>query len=682
MKSQLKPDENLDDSLEITTNEPVRKRIPRRPMLGNPWIAGVVAILFVVVFGNLDTVRVFARGVAELGGYTIPQGLDHYLINEYTQDYVDETGTQPQGDAILQIANQVTNRLQEDHFSDRVDYEIHKITSLVNGLVEGSIRLMDGGTPPIGTDRWFWAPTRVITEVPEVNDNSISEMPAFTFIYADLHAHMMAMPGILFVVLFLFNELSLAGRDRRTYLMQFFALALGAIAVGMSKAINTWDWPTLMLLSVTGLSYSWWLAWGGNRLSRRALTNFGLRVGGFVILTIIAVYPFDAWYAISNTQLISWEGSNTRVWSYLTIHGLFLFMIVSMLFWETNRWLRTIQVKALRGRLHLFVAGVFAFSVIWIIAWMFFFRGERIMLVALPIVAWIAVLFFRPNNSRSMRFVLVLAGLSLCITMGVEFFALSADIGRQNMVFKFYIQVWLFLSIAGAVAFSWVLQHSDRWAGLIRGFWYVSAGVLIFMAALFPIMALRAKNTFRFSNDVPITLDGMAYMQYGSWSNNGVIYTLESDYQIIQWLLNEVEGSPIIMEGHSSREYDWSGRISVNTGLPSIVGWRHHQSQQRTFPAMQNLVNQRRNNVNAFYSLDDVDMAIEMLRFYNVDYMVLSDFERAVYGATGGLEKFALMVDMGVLTPVFTHGQAVVYQVNQDALDIVESVALNVDEGN
>jgi uncharacterized membrane protein len=89
-----------------------------------------------------------------------------------------------------------------------------------------------------------------------------------------------------------------------------------------------------------------------------------------------------------------------------------------------------------------------------------------------------------------MQFILVLAGMGLCISFGVEFIRLAADLGRQNTLFKFYIQVWLFFSVAGGVAASWLIASSGRWRGGLRASFFVFGGLLVFVAALYPVMAI------------------------------------------------------------------------------------------------------------------------------------------------------------------------------------------------
>lgn len=653
------------------------------PIAANPWVAGVMALLMAVVLGNLDTVRVAANGVARMGGYEVPQGFAWYLERETKAAFQEaNAGLLPDQAAMEQIAEQVAADLAANRLIDRLDYEAYKITSLVGGFLRGmEMILIDRQPLNISAERWFWAPTRIIAEIPTVNDSSIHEMPIFTYIYGDLHAHMIAMPLILFVVAFVFHELLIAGADsRRSGVTRVAALFFGALAVGMSKAVNSWDWPTLTILSVAGLGYAWWLRW--QRINRWSLLNMLVTIGGFLILADLVVAPYDAFFATAFTQLRLWNGGNTPIWAYLDIHGVFLFMLVSLLFWETARWMRATHVRALRGRLPLLVALLFAFMIAWLAGMLLFFRGERVALIVLPLVVWIALLFFRPNQSRAMQYVLVLGGLSLCITLGVEFVVLANDNGRQNMVFKFYNQVWLFFSIVGAVAFAWLVAGSARWRTALAVPWYGLAALLIAVAALYPLMATQGKAVFRLGSGTPITLDGLAYMNYANYSEvvdrlvidqvEQPVYepiSMRDDYRLIRWLQENIVGSPVIIEAQSYLLlYQWGGRISINTGLPSVVGWDYHQTQQRSLGNMPQLVRQRVANVNAFYTTPIVAEAANILHHYGVGYVIVGALERARYQSSGGLEKFDQMAAMGLLRVVYQEGISTVYQVNRAAL--------------
>ncbi|MBZ0297599.1 MAG: DUF2298 domain-containing protein, partial [Anaerolineae bacterium] len=628
--------------------------------LGNPWVAGIAALLLAVVFGNLDTPRVFGTGVAQLGGYTQPVGLDQFLTDEYVRD---------NGILTAEAQFDLLNRAQQNSFSDRLRYELNNSSELVTSLVRGFGRLLNGESLPIASNRWFWAPTRVLSETPGVEGNAITEMPYFTFLYGDLHAHMIAMPMLLLIMVFVLHEVLAAGRDKRSGIAQFFALALGALTVGLLRAVNTWDWPTFMLLSVAGLSFGWWLNW--RHFSRRSLWNFLLRIGGFVALSFVFTLPFITWYATIYGSVNLWEGGKTPLWAYFDIHGVFIFLLFSLLVWDTSRWLRSVYVRSLRGTglllagLLVLVLGLLAIAVVAAII------EYQVALVALPLLLWIVLLFFRQGQSREMQFVLALAGLALGLTLGVEVIVIGGDIGRQNTVFKYYIEAWLLFSVVGGVAFAWLVNHAERWSGWLRTSWYSIASLLALVALLYPVMATRAKSLERMAPDMPVTLNGMDYMQYAEQGENNVWFPLVDDYKMIRWLQENVEGTPVIIETQSWREYLWGGRVSIYTGLPSVLGWRFHQTQQRTLDSLLQLVNQRRANISGFYATTDVETAWDVIRYYHIEYVIVGGLERA-YFTPESLEKFETMVDQGLLEKVYEEGQSTVYKViaNTDSMQV------------
>ena len=623
--------------------------------MGNPWIAGIVALLLAVVLGNLDTPRVLGNGLADLGGYVPPRGLADFLIDEQMAQ---------RGTIEASTEMELRQRAARNHLGDRLRYEVHNSVSLVSGLVRGVGAALSGQSLPIGSNRWFWAPTRVIMETPGVEGNAITEIPYFTFLYGDLHAHMIAMPMQLFVMAFLLHELLAAGRDGRSGRMRWLALGLGAMFVGLLRATNTWDWPTFMLLGALGLGYAWWLAW--RHIDRHSLIDLALRVGGFVVLTFAAALPFTTWYAAVYGSIQPWEGGKTPLWIYFDLHGLFLFLLFCLLVWETARWFSSVYVRDLRGMWPLLVALLVAVVTVLAAGAALAIMGYQVALVVLPLLLWMAVLFLRPGQSRAMQFVLALAGLALGLTLGVEFVVLAGDIGRQNTVFKFYIQAWMLFSVVGGAAFAWLFESAAGWRPRTRYVWYAVAGMLFTVAALYPIMATRAKALERMAPDMPFTLDGMDYMQYASYYDGQESIPLSDDYQMIRWLQENIPGTPTIVEAQDWWEYRWGGRVAIYTGMPTILGWRFHQTQQRTFEQLVTMVNQRRANVNGFYSTTDIDTALDIIDFYGIRYIIVSGLERAYYPPEG-LQKFEQMAERGLLEKVYEQGRATVYKVADNA---------------
>ena len=397
-------------------------------------------------------------------------------------------------------------------------------------------------------------------------------------------------------------------------------------------------------------------------------------VGGFLILNLGFALPYTTWFATTYNSAHLWQGGKTPLWAYFDIHGLFLFLVVSLLTWETVSWLRSTPMEALRGRMRSVRLGGGAVLAILALSIIMALAHYQVALIVLPLLSWIAILFFRPDQSRAMRYLLVLIGLALSMTLGVEIIVIGGDIGRQNTVFKFYIQVWLLLSVAGGAAFSALWRAADRWPSRLRLLWSVPCIALFCLAGAFPIVATRARSLDRMAPDLPLTLDGLEYMtrskHHESAPDKGrfEVIDLSVDYQLIRWLQENVEGSPAIMEGRRyPSEYQWNGRISITTGLPSVVGWGFHQRQQRTFHPLPRWVEQREQNVRTFYDTPHIDVAVDILNHFDVKYVIRSGLEE-VHSTAEGLEKFDRMVEAGLLSVAYAVDGGVIYQVNDDAL--------------
>ena len=204
--------------------------------------------------------------------------------------------------------------------------------------------------------------------------------------------------------------------------------------------------------------------------------------------------------------------------------------------------------------------------------------------------------------------------------------------------------------------------------------WYTPCIALFVMAGLFPIMATRARSFDRMAPELPLTLNGMDYMTQSTHfetapdSGQSSVIDLNVDYQLIRWMQENVEGSPVILEGRRpGSEYQWNGRFSIMTGLPSVLGWNFHQRQQRTFFPMNEWIFQRERNIHQFYDTDSIDVAADIIHHYDVKYIVRSGLEE-VHSTVEGLQKLDVMVERGLLSVGFEVDGGKIYQVNESAL--------------
>jgi len=186
--------------------------------------------------------------------------------------------------------------------------------------------------------------------------------------------------------------------------------------------------------------------------------------------------------------------------------------------------------------------------------------------------------------------------------------------------------------------------------------------LLLLGALLYPVFATPSRLDDRFA-DLPRSLDGIAFMRDTLYTadRHGPIL-LGDDYEGIQWLRRNVQGTPAIIEGRSDL-YRWGGRFSIYTGLPAVVGWDWHQRQQRG--SLSAMVDQRNREVDTFYGDADVEQALQLIRRYDVRYVMVGQLERNYYPAAG-LRKFEGGLN-GVLEVAFANNGLTIYRVRPGA---------------
>lgn len=588
------------------------------------YFAGVCALLLMVLLGNLFQVGVLWNRLAELGGA-----------------------------------------------SDRYTPWLQKVA----GVFDGVRMVLSGESDLIGEgkDRWFFAASRAILHQRE--GTPITEFPYFSFLYADLHPHLLDMPIILAALSWMLSLVVSGGR--------FLPLAgwlLGGLILGATYPTHTWDFPTLGGLGVAAVVYAVWLR--RKRLSRESLGEMGIKAALFLGLAFGLYYPFRQWFGSDYVSAELWQGPRSPLKDYLTVHGLFLLLLASYLAVLTSGWVRSKWRALFYTPLGVLLPRLWRIWW-WILAavvaalygprWLLL-NDYRALVAAVPLLIWTLLLLLSGYRLPRERFVLALIAAGLGLTALVEVVVLKGDVGRSNTVFKFYLQVWTFFSVAAGASLIWTLPSIRQWR--FRRIWRGALALLVLAAALYPLLATPARVSERWPqvDDPPRTLDGMAYMLGGEggqpaiYQDEGRPFNLALDHGAIRWMQENVIGTPVIVEGQTP-EYRWGTRYAKYTGLPTVVGWSWHLRQHNSVvPGV--VVERRIEEVRHFYNTTSTDEAVAFLRRYQVEYVVVGELERAYYSAAG-LEKLGRMAEQGELQVAYKQGVGgpetgvVIYRVNQ-----------------
>jgi len=536
----------------------------------------------------------------------------------------------------------------------------------------GLVKFVETLSFPYRLDEWYWNPSRVIAGE---HGGPITEFPAFTFIYGDLHAHFIALPLTLLALAWalstVFNRYGKEGK-RVSWGQIALTTAFGALSVGVLKPTNTWDFYPYLALGAAAILASWWYDY-----SEVSLKRLGTTVGQILLyagLALLLFQPYARWYGQGYSSVRPYTGSKTPLWEYLTHWGLFLFVIFSWMVYETIHWMAVTPVSALRKLekwRELIIAAALLTLVILVSLgvpleegitvgeFTVIGAGVHIIWLVLPLMVWALVLLFNPDFGLAKRVVIFLIGAGLALTLMVELINLEGDVGRMNTVFKFYMQAWVLMAVSAAVCWGWLWGKRKRWPDVVRKLWPVGFAFLVAAAAFYPILGGMAKIKDRMTDQAPHTLDGMTYMAYANYYDLGVEMDLSQDYRAIRWMQENIQGSPVIVEANQV-EYHWGTRYTIYTGLPGVVGWSWHQRQQRNLVPHE-WVWERVNDVHEFYETTDFEKARDFLQTYDVKFIILGQLERAKYPGEG-LEKFPAAE--GVLwRPVFRAEETIIYEV-------------------
>lgn len=587
---------------------------------GLPLLAGGAGVLGMVIFGNLGIIRMVLQGLQRLASAGV--------------------------------------NVLEGNFFQRLKWTLL-----------GLAQLFQTKSLQYRLDEWYWNPSRTIGAE---HGGPITEFPFFTFLYGDMHAHFIALPLTVLAIAWALSIVKSTQnpQQKSTGLGRILAVSsFGALAVGVLRPTNTWDFYPYLILGIAALFYSWWR--GKSRQDH--WFRYALQLVLFVLLAFLFFKPYADWYGQGYNSIKPWFGSNTPLTDYFTHWGLFIFVIISWMAYETIDWMASTPVSALRELINyreLIIAVILILLVIMIGlgislenkidigGFTILGSGVHIIWFVLPMMVWAGILIFRPGLPLEKQIVLFLTGTSLAMTLMVELIYLEGDIGRMNTVFKFYLQAWTLFAVSAAACIGWLSISLKKWNVQFRRIWQVILIILITGAAIYPLLGGVAKIKDRMAFDAPHTLDGMTFMQFALYADLNTIIDLSQDYYAIRWMQDNVEGSPVIVEANQV-EYHWATRYTVYTGLPGVVGWSWHQRQQRT-TTPHDWVFSRVEDVNLFYDTTDLGFAQNFLEKYDVQYIILGQLERANYLAEG-IEKFKAAE--GILwTPVYQDQETIIYQ--------------------
>jgi YYY domain-containing protein len=533
---------------------------------------------------------------------------------------------------------------------------------------------------------WWWRASRVVFDydvadwpnrydkaadpAPQRREN-IDEFPFFSFLLGDMHPHVLALP---FVILALTVSLSLyltGYATGHTFEASRFSvpglvsveLLLFALALGALGFLNTWDFPIQWVVAVAayGLGRLSGVPAGGSATRSAVLRRHVRPI--FALAAVLAIgglglyVPFYIGFQSQAGGPLVHVHSPTRLAQFLVMFGPLLLILTVFLLW--GLW-RAKREQALEAGVGLRIGAILlllALALLLVTAVAIVIMPEVRELVAPALMTeepttvalrylsmrlgtpWVSLLLvgmiaaatallFFPGFGRLGQFALLLIIAGAGMALLPDYVYLKDVFGvRLNTVFKFYFQTWVLWSVSAAAAVYIMLVAPDGLKSTARWLFSGALVIVVGLGLVYPLLAIP--DRIKEFPEAP-TLDGTAYLAQEQ----------AADYAAAQWLNSHVKGAPVILETPGGA-YQYEGRVSVQTGLPTLLGWAGHEHQWRgntveqdkRFPVIQELC-----------STTDAERTLTLLNEYDINYVYVGPLERTKCPQSG-LQKFDRLMD-------------------------------------
>jgi YYY domain-containing protein len=425
----------------------------------------------------------------------------------------------------------------------------------------------------------LWDSTRTIT-------NTINEYPLFSFIWGDVHAHVIALFNqvfLIFLLLYAYQRWE-SLENRAKWIVSIFC----AISLGSMPLINTWD---VLIYAPVTLLFGILIIWRVRKKTNSFSTCWHLIT--IPPLAILCYLPFYLQLK-TNTGGISIVHAPSNPLEFLLVNGLFIAVFFAFL-WRD-------MVK----RPYLLLA-VIPFILIGYVA---------AAIAVIPLIYFIA----RKHHDLSD----ILASIGLFLLIFCEIFYLKDNMGdtyfRMNTIFKCYLPVWIILGIASTTMVGKWLSES-RWIPVISA--RNRAIITVAVVGLLFVLPFIIPFTLSYGTG---TLDGLAYLKdshAGDYGGVTYLRTLHGDERIV-----EAEGG----------DYNYYSRISSFTGIPAIIGMPFHEYMWRSDDT--GWFSTRPQDIQSIY--EDPEKTVMLMKKYNATLLYVGDAEHERYDVdipATGLEK-------------------------------------------
>ena len=431
---------------------------------------------------------------------------------------------------------------------------------------------------------WFPDATRYIGYNPvNESDKTIHEFPCYSFVLGDLHAHVVNVMFVIFLVGLLYAWMKMIRKrgpepekqdPRDFWLRQLLMphIILAAVFLGMFQWTNYWDFVIYFVVTGGVLLFVNIIRFEGKTVRILAVT--AVQAVEIIAVSYLVILPFTLKFD-TMVQGVALAQHHSLWYQLVILWGLPVILTVLLIISILMEKLKGMKKKSLY-RLMEAVSIPDLFAIIMGLC--------AIGLIVIPELVYVRDIYENGNARANTMFKLTYQAYILFgMTMGYGIYRLIA-VSKQK--------IFRILSGAGLVVLIWTVGYFGNavhsWFGEV---WdpsqYQGLDATTFLESDFP-----------------------------------------QDAAAIRWLKENIEGAPVVLEANGD-SYTGYERVSASTGLPTVLGWYVHEWLWRNdVPDL----NEKSADIETIYTSADEETVKELIRRYDISYIFVGGQEQEKYG--------------------------------------------------
>ena len=431
---------------------------------------------------------------------------------------------------------------------------------------------------------WFPDATRYIGYNPvNESDKTIHEFPCYSFVLGDLHAHVVNVMFVTFLVGMLYawmKKIRSAGPEpekqdvRDFWLKQLLMphILLAAVLLGMFQWTNYWDFVIYFVVTGGVVLIANIIRFEG-KVTRILAVTIAQAVE-IIAVSYLVILPFTLKFE-TMVQGVALAQHHSLWYQLLILWGLPVFLTVLLIISVLTEKMKGMKHKSLYRLLEA-VSVPDLFAVIMGLC--------AIGLILIPEIVYVRDIYENGNARANTMFKLTYQAYILFgMTMGYGIYRMLV-VSKQKII-RIFSGIGLFVLIWTVGYFG---KSVDSWFGKVLN---------------------------------PSGYQGLYALGY-------LDTDFPQDAAAIRWLKDNIEESPVVLEANGD-SYTGYERVSATTGLPTVLGWYVHEWLWRNnVPDL----NEKSADIQTIYTSTDEEKVKELIQRYDISYIFVGGQEKEKYG--------------------------------------------------